>query len=119
MTTDWRDAGQDGGTYGSTAAAEGWRRIAAARAQSAEPMGEPFKVRVADCTQQRATHTSGSWCGVMGMPLRARSAALLRAGEAASDARQGAGCDVRLVLLREELRHQLAATPHPRLVEDR
>ena len=36
MATDWRDEGQDGGTYGSAAAAEGWRRGAAGRAHVVE-----------------------------------------------------------------------------------
>jgi len=40
MTTDGRDGGQDGGTYGSAAAAEGWRQSATARAQTMGPITE-------------------------------------------------------------------------------
>jgi ubiquinone/menaquinone biosynthesis C-methylase UbiE len=40
MTTHGRDGGQDGGTYGSATAAEGWRRGAAARAQDLGPITE-------------------------------------------------------------------------------
>jgi SAM-dependent methyltransferase len=40
MTTEGRDRGQDGGTYGSAAAAEGWRRSAAARGQHRGPITE-------------------------------------------------------------------------------
>ena len=40
MTTEGRDGGQDGGTYGSAAAAEGWRRGAADRAQDLGPITE-------------------------------------------------------------------------------
>jgi len=40
MTTDGRVGGPDSGTYGSAAAAEGWRRSAAARAQHMGPITE-------------------------------------------------------------------------------
>jgi len=40
MTTEGRDGGQGGGTYGSDAAAEGWRRGAADRAQDLGPITE-------------------------------------------------------------------------------
>src|SRR5215208_4853021 len=40
MTTDGRDEGQDGGTYGSAAAAEGWRQSATARVQTMGPITE-------------------------------------------------------------------------------
>ena len=40
MTMDGHNAGQDGGTYGSAAAAEGWRRGAADRAQDLGPITE-------------------------------------------------------------------------------
>jgi ubiquinone/menaquinone biosynthesis C-methylase UbiE len=40
MTADRRDEGQDGGTYGSAAAAEGWWRGAADRAQDLGPITE-------------------------------------------------------------------------------
>lgn len=37
---DARDEGREGGPYGSGAAAEGWRRGAAARAQALGPLTE-------------------------------------------------------------------------------
>jgi ubiquinone/menaquinone biosynthesis C-methylase UbiE len=40
MTTDGPNEGQDGGTYGSAAAAEGWRRIAGARTQDVDRITE-------------------------------------------------------------------------------
>ncbi len=40
MTTGGRDGDQEGGTYGSAAAAEGWRRGAAGRAQELGPITE-------------------------------------------------------------------------------
>src|SRR5262249_35550289 len=40
MTTDWRDGDQDRGADASAAAAEGWRRGAAGRAQELGPITE-------------------------------------------------------------------------------